>query len=163
MAEKEAIVFVVDLGSSMGNCNGGRMQSDLDWSMQWVWDKITTIIAASRKTLNVGMLGLRTDGTKHPMSDMEGYENITLLQNLGPMTMGSLRKLQESVKTSDTDSGDAISAIVIAIEMINEFTKKLKYKRQIFLVTDGLGAIDGDEIDEIVSKINESNIELTVL
>lgn len=163
MAEKEATVFIIDLGQSMSNCNGGRDITDLDWSMQWLWDKLTAVVAASRKTLNVGVLGLRTDVTRHPLNDEEGYENIAMLLELGPMTMASLRKLEESIKTSDMDDGDAVSAIVIAIEMINAFTRNLKYKRQIFLVTDGLGAIDGDEIDEISNKMNQSNIELTVL
>lgn len=41
MAEKEATVFVVDLGESMGETAQGREASNLDWSMQYVWDKIT--------------------------------------------------------------------------------------------------------------------------
>jgi len=41
MAEKEATVFVIDLGKSMGEIAQGREASNLDWSMQYVWDKIT--------------------------------------------------------------------------------------------------------------------------
>jgi len=163
MTEKEATIFIVDLGESMGTANNGRTESDLDWSMRWVWDKLTTVVAASRKTLNVGVLGLRTDDTRHALQDEEGYENITIIQDLGPLTMNGMRKIQESINPSETSTGDAISAIVIAIEIINNFTKQLKYKRQIFLVTDGQGPIDGDEIDEIAKKLTESGIELTVL
>lgn len=45
MAEKEATVYIVDVGALMGERNGGREVSDLDWAMQYVWDKITTVVS----------------------------------------------------------------------------------------------------------------------
>jgi ATP-dependent DNA helicase 2 subunit 2 len=163
MADKEATVFILDLGSSMGDCNSGRVESDLDWSMRYVWDKITDIVAASRKTLCVGVVGLRTDETNNKLQEDEGYEHISVLQELGPMTMSSLRSLQDAIKPSNTSAGDAISAIVVAVDLIDAFTKKLKYIRKIVLVTDGQGAMDADDIDDISRKMNDSNIELVVL
>jgi len=46
MAEKEATVYIVDIGKSMGKKNQGRKQTDLDWSLQYVWDRITTTVNA---------------------------------------------------------------------------------------------------------------------
>ena len=40
MADKEATVFVIDMGASMGETAQGRELSNLEWSMQYVWDKI---------------------------------------------------------------------------------------------------------------------------
>lgn len=59
----------------------------------------------------------------------------------------------------------AISAIVIAIQMITKYTKKLKYKRKIVLVTDGRGSLDADPdgIAEISKKIKADEMELVVL
>ena len=45
MADKEATIFVIDVGESMGQQHGDRMQSDLDWAMTYVWDKITTTVS----------------------------------------------------------------------------------------------------------------------
>jgi ATP-dependent DNA helicase 2 subunit 2 len=42
MADKEATVYVIDVGKSMGRQRNGRSISDLDWAMKYVWDKITT-------------------------------------------------------------------------------------------------------------------------
>ena len=84
------------------------------------------------------------------------------------------------IKVSKTDNGDgksavplkcssflisytAISAIVIAIQMIIKYCKKLKYKRKIVLVTNGLGYFDADDTAEITKKIIEDNIELVIL
>lgn len=163
MADKEATVYVIDLGKTMAASHSGRAESDLDWSMRYVWDKISNTVAASRKTWTVGVVGLRTDETSNAMQEDIGYENISVLQELGPMTMTSLRDLQKSVKPSDTRDGDAISAIIIAVDMIDRFTKQLKYQRRIVLVTDGRAPIDGDDFDDIASKVNDSNIELVVL
>lgn len=163
MAEKEATIFILDLGASMAEIHSGRKESNLDWSMRYVWDKITDIVASNRKTLCVGVVGLRTDETNNKLQEDDGYENLAVLQELGPMSMSSLRSLQNSIKPSTTWAGDAISAIVLAVDMIDVFTKKLKWNRKIVLVTDGQGAIDGDDLGDIAKKMNDSNIQLTVL
>ncbi|KAI2470434.1 ATP-dependent DNA helicase II subunit 2 [Annulohypoxylon bovei var. microspora] len=165
MADKEATVYIIDLGSSMGDCHNGRIESDLDWSLRYVWDKITTTVAASRKTWTVGVVGVRTDETSNPLQDQQGdgYENISVLQELGPMTLTSLRNLQSLIKPSDTVTGDSISAIVLAVDMIERFTKKLKYKRKVILVTDGEGPVDPDDLDDISEKIKDCGVELVVL
>ena len=41
MAQKEATVFVIDVGRSMGQMNHGRTETDLDFAMKYVWEKIT--------------------------------------------------------------------------------------------------------------------------
>ncbi|KAI1634123.1 putative Ku family DNA helicase [Biscogniauxia mediterranea] len=164
MADKEATLYIIDLGSSMGDCHNGRLESDLDWSMRYVWDRISTTVAASRKTWNVGVIGLRTDDTSNPLQEEDGYDNISVLQELGPMNMENMRTLQRRIKPCDCESGDAVSAVVLAIEMIRRFTKKLKYQRRIILVTDGMAPIDGsDDFDEIAAKMKSSEIQLTVL
>lgn len=165
MASKEATVYIIDLGSSMADCNNGRTESDLDFSMRYVWDKIANTVSTGRKTLFIGVVGLRTDETRNDQADQgdEGYENISVLQPLGAMTLADLRALKEAVKPSDSMSGDAVSAVVVATEMIVAFTKELKYDRKIVLVTDGLGVIDGDALDEIAGRINEKKIQLSVM
>lgn len=44
MADKEATVYIVDLGKSMKAKSQDREQSDLDWALQYVWDKITSTV-----------------------------------------------------------------------------------------------------------------------
>ena len=63
----------------------------------------------------------------------------------------------------NTNNPQAISSLILAIEMIIQYCKKLKYKRRIVLVTDGNGPMDADGIDAIVSKVKEEHIEMTIL
>lgn len=44
MAEKEATVYIVDVGKSMGERRGGRSVTDLEWAMRYVWDRITATV-----------------------------------------------------------------------------------------------------------------------
>ena len=45
MAAKEATVYILDLGRSMSEKRHGRDQTDLDWALEYVWDKITTTVS----------------------------------------------------------------------------------------------------------------------
>lgn len=165
MADKEATVYVIDLGKSMADCHNGRDESDLDFGMRYVWDKISTTVAASRKTWNIGVVGLNTDETDNneEREGFDGYENISVLEELGPMSMTGLRALKSQIEPSSTSSGDAISAIVVALRMIQTFTKKLKYKRKIILVTNAESHIDGDQSEEVAAMLNDIGIELIVM
>ncbi|KAI9736792.1 MAG: ATP-dependent DNA helicase II subunit 2 [Cirrosporium novae-zelandiae] len=162
MADKEATVYIIDMGASMGKGRGETIT--LDWTMQYVWDKITTTVSTGRKTAGMGVLGLRTDDTNNELSkDADNYGNISVLHDIGQFLLSDLKDLKEKIKVNDTDSGDDISAIVIAIQMIAKHCRKLKFKKRIVLVTSGVGGIDPDDIDGIIRKIQEDHIELVVL
>lgn len=163
MAEEEALVFILDLGATMAEQSGGRDESNLDWSLRYFWNKITDIVAKSRKTLCIGVVGLRTDDTRNKLQADDGYENISVLQGLGPMTLTDLRVLRDSIAPNNSCSGDAISAVVVAVDMIDEYTRKLKWTRKIVLITDGHGDLDAEDIAEISDKMNDSKIQLTIL
>ncbi|TIA09909.1 putative Ku family DNA helicase [Aureobasidium pullulans] len=135
MAGKEATVYIVDLGESMGEKHNGREITDLDWALTYIWDKITTTVATERKTAMLAVVGLRTDAL-----------------------MPDIRRLKQQLVPSSTDVGD-----VVAIHMIETVTRKLAYTRKIVLVTNGNGSIDTDGLDLITSKCKEDGIELVIL
>lgn len=164
MADKEATVYIVDLGATMAETHGGRSESNLDWAMRYVWDKVSTTVAASRKTWKVGVVGLRTDKTSNSLQDDDGYDNIAVLQDIDAMSLTDLRTLGPKISASKTRDGDAVSAIIVAVEMISAAAPaRLKFNRKIVLVTDGRGAIDGDDFDDLARRINELNIQLVVM
>ena len=93
--------------------------------------------------------------------------------------MPDVRRLKQQLVPSNTDVGDgmslmlntcfimltesAISALVVAIHMIETVTKKLAYTRKIILVTNGNGSVDADGLDAITNKCKEDGIELVIL
>lgn len=161
----QATVYVIDLGESMADCHNGRDESDLDFGMRYVWDKISTTVAASRKTWTLGVVGLNTEETNNAQDGegLEGYEHISVLQEIGPATMDTLRNMRSFVQPSNSHGGDAISAIVVALSMIELYTKKLKYNRRIILVTNAESPIDDESLGDVAGRLNDSNIELVVM
>ena len=163
MADKEVTVYIVDVGKSMGKVHQGRSKSDLDWAMTYVWDKITSIVAMERKTTFQAVIGLKTNNTSNELSSDESFHNIAVLQDFEALSLGDLKRLRHSMVPSDTDRGDAISAVVLAIQLISKKCKKLKFLRKIVLVTNGKGYMDGDDIADITDKLADDDIDLTVL
>ena len=47
MADKEATVYIIDMGRSMGEKRYGREVSDQDWAMTYVWEKITSTVSTN--------------------------------------------------------------------------------------------------------------------
>ncbi|KAK3665510.1 ATP-dependent DNA helicase yku80 [Elasticomyces elasticus] len=163
MASKEATVYIVDCGSTMGEREHGRTQTNLDWAMEYVWDRITATIATGRKTAMAGIVGLRTDGTHHDLGDEDEYAHITVFQGIGQVLMSHVRRLRNELVVSSTEGGDAISALVVAIQMIAKECKKLKYERKIVLVTDARGPMQADDLADIITKLKEDDIKLVIL
>lgn len=57
----------------------------------------------------------------------------------------------------------AISAILVAMGMIIDFTKKLKFKRKIVLVANGTGVMSRENYSDLTEKMLELKIELVIL
>jgi ATP-dependent DNA helicase 2 subunit 2 len=172
MAGKEATVYVLDLGATMGEWNNGRVESDLDYGMRYIWDKIANTMAANRVTLTVGVVGFRTDETNNMLAadNEEEYANISVLKEMGPISIPDLKDLQEKSRPSETSDGDAVSAIAVAAQMLRKHTelksgKPGKYKRKIVLLTDGQGLISDEDLALVAEGLNESgyDIELVVM
>ena len=82
MADKEATVYIVDVGRSMAKSRNGRSESDFDYAMRYVWDKITTTISTGRKTAMLGVVALGTDATDNEMAEEDGYKQIGACQTI---------------------------------------------------------------------------------
>ncbi|KAI9658894.1 MAG: ATP-dependent DNA helicase II subunit 2 [Bathelium mastoideum] len=163
MATKEATVVIIDVGKSMAEQHAERNETDLQWAMRYVWDRITSTVANARKTAQVGVIALRSDKTANDMKNDEGYQHISVIQPISQIFMSNLRDLRGMIKTSSTDRGDALSALAIAIQMISSHCRKLQYIRQIVLVTNGRGRMDADDLIDISSKLIEDGIKLVVV
>jgi len=120
-------------------------------------------VALDRKTATLGVVGLRTDRTENELDKEESFSNISVLREIGQLLLPGLKELRSQIKPSNTENGDAISAIVIAIQMIAKYCKKLKYTRRIVLVTNGRGSLDTEDLSQITDKIKEDGMELVIV
>lgn len=73
----------------------------------------------------VAVVALRSDETKNILSEDPDYRSINVLHPISQVTMSDVRRLRNELVLSQTDSGDAISALAIAIQLIKETCKKV--------------------------------------
>ncbi len=164
MAEKEATIYLIDVSRSMGKKHSGRDQSDLDWALQYVWDKITNAVFTGRKTLQIGVVGLGTDGTKNEMAAQDdSYKHISVLQPISQILMPELQALPKLLKPSKTDDRDVLSGIIIAVDVMMKHCRHLKYKKKIVVITNATGHIDADDIESTAEQFKNHDIELVLL
>ena len=104
-----------------------------------------------------------SETTKNILDEDDSFSNINELQGIQQTLLGDVKHLHEQIKPSKSSSGDVISALVVAIEMMERHTRKLKYKRNIILVTDAARTMDADDAEQISSKILDDGVQLTVL
>lgn len=166
MADKEAAVFVFDVAQSMGQRRSGRDRSDLDWSLDYVWDKVSTIVGTGRKTLMVGVIGIGTDKTDHRMKEVEddpSYDHISLLQPIAQLLLPDLQRLPRFLKPSKTNNRDILSGIIVGVDLITKHCKQLKYKKKLTVITNGIGALDDDDVEATADVLKKNDIELLLL
>lgn len=82
---------------------------------------------------------------------------------MSPMAMPELRALSPQIKPSETDTRDAMSAIILAIDLIMRHCRHLQFRKKIYLLTNATGPMDPDDIETTAQQIKQNNIELTVL
>lgn len=70
-------------------------------------------------------MALRSDNTNNSLGDQTEYQHIDVLHPISQVLMSDVRKLRNEIVLSQTESGDAISALVIAIQLIKETCKKV--------------------------------------
>lgn len=164
MADKEVTVFVVDVARSMGQTHQGREQSDLDWSLQYVFDKIGGIVATGRKTLQVGVVAMGTDGTENNhVQDDDSYKHISVLQPISQILVPDLQRLPTVLKPSNTNTRDVLSGIIVGLDLITKHCKHLKYRKRLIVLTNGVGLMDADDIQATAEELNKNDIELVLL
>jgi ATP-dependent DNA helicase 2 subunit 2 len=56
-----------------------------------------------------------------------------------------------------------MSALVVGLDLIMKYCKKLKYIKNVVLITDASVPIDWNQSDEVAQQINAENIKFSVL
>ena len=74
MAQKEATVYILDLGRSMGEKDHGRSKTNLEWAMDYVWDKITTTVSTA--LCSFGQQMTRRSGVHWSQDSIDGCDRF---------------------------------------------------------------------------------------
>jgi ATP-dependent DNA helicase 2 subunit 2 len=56
-----------------------------------------------------------------------------------------------------------MSALIVGVDLITKYCRTLKYIKNVVMITDGRGATDWSQSDDIAEQINLENINLSIL
>ena len=160
MAGKEAVVVLIDVGKSMAKQFDGKPKLAIaaDATKLLIQQKLLL-----SKSHEIGIILVGSEATENDLAEnFGGYEHISILQELDVPTLDSL--LLISALETSTVVGDILDAIVVAITMIEKKIGKKKYKKRLFILTDGNCLTNSpDQLQDIIDQLNVQDIRVNII
>ncbi|KAG0044609.1 ATP-dependent DNA helicase II subunit 2 [Gryganskiella cystojenkinii] len=167
MASKEATVYILDVGTTMRTKREGKNVTRLEETKDVLLKLLANKVHMARKTVYVAVVLVGSDDTNNELAtvDDEGnadYQNVDVLRGLGVATLDLMKGVQNDVKIGEV-MGDCVDGLIVSLDMITKFCKKLKYEKKIYILTDASSPINDDGTDAIMTTLKEDNIQLNVI
>jgi ATP-dependent DNA helicase 2 subunit 2 len=191
MAQKEALIIIIDVGSTMSReANPSGFESACSGALQQLlvacWSShshtLTTHIGAIRaaqelvkqkllfanKQQQIAVLLAGTAATRNSLwkAEQAGYEHVSVLRDFGAPDLALLRAMQSDALPPCNATVDVLDAVIVAMDM---FVKHAgvgvdrKATKRILLVTDAGSPCDAAGLDQVVAKFNELDCSLNVI
>lgn len=56
-----------------------------------------------------------------------------------------------------------MDALIVALDMMTKFCKKLKYEKKIYILTDSYSEMNTDGSEQITTALRDDNVQLNVM
>jgi hypothetical protein len=115
------------------------------------------------------MVMFGTEDTQNALADRlsgKEYQNVTTARHLSKIDLEFFRDLETyTAEEEATKKGDMIDGLIVAIDMLNNFCGTKKYKKRIFLITDGERETKANkqEVQSLIEQIKERDIRMNVI
>jgi len=165
MANKEATIYIIDINPPMWVKNETTKLSGYDYAKKIISELLHIKLISGRKMDKVGIILIGTEESDNSLADGESYLNISVKYQISQSSLEMLNTIMNEVKNENT-YGDLLDSIVIASDMINSHCKNLKYKKTIYLITDGNSKIVNDDEGQntsIANFIRDKDIQLNII
>ena len=122
-----------------------------------------------QKGHDFGMVMFGTQDTANALADrLQGkeYQNVSTVRALSKIDLEFFRDLETfTAEDEQAKKGDLLDGLIVAMDMLNSFCGTKKYKKRIFLITDGERETKANaaELRSLVETINERDIRLNVI
>ncbi|ORX80342.1 SPOC domain-like protein [Anaeromyces robustus] len=165
MANKEVTIYIIDINSSMWVKDETTKLTGYDYAKKIVSELLHIKLINGRKTDKVGLILIGTKESDNSLADGESYLNISVKYPILQASLDMLNTVMNEIH-DEHSYGDLLDSIVIASDMINSFCRNLKYKKTIYLITDGNSKILNDDEEQnasIAGFIVEKDIHLNII
>ncbi|TNV73932.1 hypothetical protein FGO68_gene16167 [Halteria grandinella] len=170
---KEAIVVILDVSPTMKKALGGADGEENSSRIQVAIDSVKMLIEQKllySTNCEMGVVLMGTQKTDNHLADQIGggqYANVTTFRAIEKLNLDALRSVTEGIACEDraATKGDMVDGLIVAMDMMARHCGTKKYKRRIFVITDGERETkyDQDDFKTIASSMNETDTRLNVI
>ncbi|KAG0258959.1 ATP-dependent DNA helicase II subunit 2 [Mortierella polycephala] len=145
MASKEATIYILDVGPTMKTKREGAKVSRHEETKQVLLKLLAT---------NNDLATIDENGAD--------YQFVDVLQPLGVASLDLMKGVQNDIKIGET-MGDCMDGLIVALDMMTKFCKKLKYEKKIYILTDACAEINAEGVEQITTTLKDDNVVLNVI
>jgi len=162
-AKAEALILIVDVGTSMRDVVEAGGKSSLDKCISAVNMIIQRKIFTDTKKAKdeAALILFGTDGTSNNLNEQagEGYEHITVAKDLGVMDLELLKFVNNQIAPGNRH-GDFLDALVVGLDHLRTKCMGRKMDKKIIIFSDMQSEFTADQLEMIVNGIKESDVNL---
>lgn len=99
------------------------------------------------------------------LHDNPEYQHIRTQRELKSIDLEFLRSVQD-IEAEDMDQGNSlVDALKVGVDMLARYCKQQKWKKRLFLITDGEreSTDDIDKKDSLIAQISEDDVKLNCI
>ncbi|KAJ3154968.1 X-ray repair cross-complementing protein 5 [Geranomyces michiganensis] len=164
-----ATAIILDVNPSMRELRPGATKTAQQNATEAIFQILHSKIIAGRKGDVVTLIEVGTEETDNVLSEGESYQHVSAYRfereddPLLAMADLSLLKYIEQGGALGTGQGDLMDAIVVAVHMLDEHCRKLKWEKRITIFTDARGSIETDGWEQVVSKAKDMGVYISLI
>ncbi|KAF9433138.1 ATP-dependent DNA helicase II subunit 2 [Entomortierella beljakovae] len=166
MASKEATIYILDVGPTMKTKREGQSMSRHEETKDVLLKLLANKVHMNRKTVYVSVILVGSDITNNDLASVDengaDYQFVDVLQPLGVARLDLMKGIQDDVKLGET-MGDYMDGLIVALDMMTKFCKKLKYEKKIYILTDAFAEINREGVEQVMSALSDDGVQLNVI
>ena len=108
----------------------------------------------------------KTDNHLNETLGTDQYQNVTAFRAIEKMNLDALRSIDSiHVEKEHIKKGDIMDGLIVATDMIDRYCGTKKYKKRVFVITDGekLANVKPNEMKQVVQNMNATDTRLNVI
>ncbi|KAJ3410505.1 X-ray repair cross-complementing protein 5 [Chytridiales sp. JEL 0842] len=161
---KEATVILLDVNPSMWQTQDEDGRSNLQKAAESVQQMLHSKFISNRANDQVSLILVGANETDNPLAEAEEgqYEHIKIHNDIEKPSFDLYKYLAEGAERG-MRHGDMLDGIIVAITVLENKCKKLKWDKQIYVLTDGNTAINNDGFEDVVKKAADYGVRINVI
>ncbi|KAI8590134.1 SPOC like C-terminal domain-containing protein [Geranomyces variabilis] len=166
---KYATAIILDVNPSMRELRPGNTKTAQQRATEAIFQILHSKIIAGRKGDVVTLIEVGTAETDNVLADGSDYKHVSAYRfesdddPLLAMADLHLLKYIDQGGARGTGNGDLMDAIVVAVHMLDQHCRTLKFDKRITIFTNAQSPIDNDGWEQVMTKAKAMGVYLSLI